>query len=105
MELSEDVSKIDSHILDNALLIVRESVSNALRHGGATEITVRLRQTPDGAYLAVVDNGRGFDPGSVPRGMGINNMEARATDGGGDFSIESSDGRTIIRAKFRRERR
>ena len=105
VELSEDVGRVDSHILDNALLIVREAVSNALRHGGATKITVRLRQTPDGADLAVVDNGRGFDPGSVPRGMGINNMEARATDGGGDFSIESSDGRTIVRAKFRRERR
>lgn len=103
--LSDDVGQIESAILDNALLITREAVSNALRHGGATEVDVSIHGTPEGATLTVRDNGRGFDPERAGRGMGLANMEARATDGGGEFTIQSSPDGTVIRAAFKRRRR
>lgn len=104
VHLAEDVGTIDSHILDNALLVVREAVSNAIRHGAATELSITLDRTDEGARLVVVDNGRGFDPERVPKGMGITNMAARATDTGGRFSIQSSPDGTTVHATFRRPR-
>lgn len=105
VELSQDIGQVDSHILDNAVLITREAVSNALRHGGATELDIRLDRTSDGARLVVTDNGRGFDPARSSRGMGIANMEARATDNGGEFDIASSATGTTVTATFRQRRR
>ncbi|MDX1448335.1 MAG: GAF domain-containing sensor histidine kinase [Acidimicrobiia bacterium] len=103
--LSSDVGSVDSNILDNALLVIREAVSNAVRHGGASHLTIRIERTDDGADLIVSDNGRGFDPDRATRGMGISNMESRATDSGGTFRIESSADGTTVRASFRRQRR
>ena len=105
IDLSDDVGAVDSNILDNALLVIREAVSNAIRHGGATELSIRNERTDDGAELIVSDNGRGFDPQLASRGMGIANMESRAADSGGAFRIESSPDGTTVRASFRRQRR
>lgn len=103
--LAEDVGMVDSHVLDNALLVVREAVSNAIRHGGATELDIRIDRVSEGAHLVVTDNGRGFDPDRASRGMGIANMEARATDDGGTFEIRSTGDGTTVEATFRRRRR
>jgi signal transduction histidine kinase len=105
VHLSDDVGGVDSRILDNALLVTREAVSNAIRHGGATELRIHIDRITDGARLIVADNGRGFDPALAARGMGITNMEARAKDDGGMFEIESSPRGTTIDAVFKRPRR
>jgi signal transduction histidine kinase len=47
-----------------ALQIAREAVSNALRHGGASRITVRVHQSDREICLLVQDNGVGFNAGS-----------------------------------------
>lgn len=39
----------------------QEAISNAQRHGHATEIFVQLTYEPMGVYLTVSDNGKGFD--------------------------------------------
>ncbi len=38
------------------------------------------------------DDGTGFDPARSPRGMGLDNLEARATRNGGELQLESSPG-------------
>jgi hypothetical protein len=43
--------------------------------------------------LTIRDNGAGFDPFAVVRGMGLENMKARAADAGGTFTITSAPGR------------
>jgi signal transduction histidine kinase len=105
VRLSDDIGRVDSRVLDNALLVAREAVSNAMRHGGATELRIHIDRLADGARLIVADNGGGFDPEIAARGMGINNMEARATDDGGTFEITSSPHGTTIEAVFTRPRR
>jgi signal transduction histidine kinase len=42
-------------------MIARESVNNALTHGGATRVTIRLEAEAARIMLAIQDNGRGFD--------------------------------------------
>ena len=70
--------------------IVREALSNALRHSHATRITVSLRQFLGSVRLTVTDNGIGFNPKSVQGvGHGLENMTARAHKAGGVFVVRS----------------
>jgi signal transduction histidine kinase len=85
----------------HALQIVRESISNALRHGAATRIDVSLRTEPPHAVLEVRDNGNGFDPAQrTGAGRGLVNLATRATEMSATLQIESSPGRGARVALF-----
>lgn len=74
--------------------IVREAVTNATRHGGATMVGIELVDGSD-RRLRVSDNGRGFDVDSVRRakhGFGLLSMEERARALGASFSVRSAPG-------------
>lgn len=58
--------------------IVREAVSNGIRHGGAREILIRLEENNGEICLLVQDNGAGFDLTRAVRGHGLDNIQARA---------------------------
>jgi signal transduction histidine kinase len=73
-----------------ALQIAREAVSNALRHGHATRITVRMHQSDREVCLLVQDNGTGFDPATRrDGGHGLGNMQARAARVGASVRVTS----------------
>jgi len=77
----------------DALQIAHESISNGLRHGRATVITVRLHRGEREVCLLVQDNGAGFDPAArAQTGHGVNNMQARATRLGADLRVSSQPG-------------
>ena len=74
--------------------IVREGLSNSLRHSRATHITVSLRQLIGSVRLTITDNGIGFNPKSVHGvGHGLANMAARAQKVGGLFAVRSEPGK------------
>ena len=77
----------------DALQISREAVSNALRHGGASLITVRVHQGDHEVCLLVQDNGTGFEA-SARRdgGHGLGNMRARAERLGASVRWQSQPG-------------
>ncbi len=76
-----------------ALQVTREAISNSLRHGQATHLTVRLHQTDREIGLLVQDNGRGFvTAGQTGQGHGLNNMQARARELGATLRIDSRPG-------------
>ena len=72
--------------------IVREAVTNAARHGHATEVRVEL-ENGNGLRLVVADDGQGFDS-DAPRGggFGIIGMRERAEALGGVFTLSSEPG-------------
>jgi signal transduction histidine kinase len=75
------------------LQLAREAVSNALRHGQATRITIRMHQGDHEVCLLVQDNGLGFDPARLrPEGHGVNNMHARASRIGASLRLTSQPG-------------
>jgi len=79
----------------HALQIVRESVSNALRHGEAKHIRITYGAAGGRAQLVVADDGRGFDPAQVARqgdGSGLANLAARAREMGAVLEIVSAPG-------------
>jgi signal transduction histidine kinase len=76
--------------------ITREAVSNALRHGDARRVCIRLTHDHVGHQLVVQDDGHGFDVGSVPplsTGYGLTSMRDRAQGLPGSLTIESAPGR------------
>ena len=77
------------------LQMLRELLSNALRHSGAQQIRVSLRGRPeDMIELTVTDDGIGFDPSQDSgSGRGLRNLAARAREIGGQLEITSSLGK------------
>ena len=74
--------------------ILREALSNSLRHGQARRLTLLVGRGDQQVALAVQDDGRGFVPqAGSPGGHGLGNMEARAAALGGSLRIESAVGK------------
>jgi signal transduction histidine kinase len=76
--------------------IAREAVSNAIRHGGAERVCLRLVSDSHGRRLVVADDGLGFDLAAVNRssgGYGLTSMRERALALPGVLEIESTPGR------------
>lgn len=75
------------------LHIVREAMSNSLRHSRASSGFVSLKRDGDGVRLEVRDDGVGFDQAARPEhGQGLRNMQARAVKLGARLEIRSSPG-------------
>src|SRR3954447_12179138 len=72
--------------------IVREAVSNASRHGEASNVTVALSNT-NGIRVSVSDDGKGFDPEAPRRrGFGLTSMRERAEMRGATVVVRSQPG-------------
>ena len=106
-ELSTEVvfeGKLDSlgaGTVDDALQLVSEATSNALRHAGAKLVRVEVRRERDELLVVVADEGQGFDPEEPTEGMGLDNIRRRAERAGGEATIVSTAGAgTTVRIRF-----
>lgn len=72
--------------------ILQEQLNNVLKHAEATEVFVRLECVHEHVLLSVTDNGKGFTIKSNKNGIGLINMQTRAENLNGSFSIESKPG-------------
>lgn len=87
--LPEQVLINDSSATVHLFRIAQEAVRNAIRHGGAKKIEIRLTQEPDRVRLSIEDDGSGFDPNAVAGdGMGLSIMRYRAGMIPASFGIE-----------------
>jgi signal transduction histidine kinase len=68
--------------------VVQEALTNVHKHADATVVRVSVT-SGDALRVAVVDNGRGFHPGAVDGGFGLDSMRQRAALIGGTLSISS----------------
>ena len=84
------------------LNIVREALSNCVRHAHASRAIVSVRKREGRIRVSVFDDGVGFSPTSPPhRGYGLANMEARAKKLGGALRVQSKVGQgTQVVAEF-----
>jgi signal transduction histidine kinase len=79
--------------------IVQEAVSNAVRHGAASELEVSLapdEEAPELIRLEIRDDGPGIPADLVPEGRGLANMKRRADLLGADFEVDSCESGTRV---------
>ncbi len=83
--------------------IGQEALANIARHARASVVRVVLRADARTVELIVSDNGAGYAPEGIQRGMGMTNMRARAEDLDGDLEITSGPGqgtRVVCRVPY-----
>lgn len=79
----------------NLLLVLKESLTNVLKHAAAGEVRVQFAVAGAHVCLRIQDDGRGFDP-TRPAGAGGNglgNLRKRIQDLGGECRIISAPGK------------
>ncbi len=73
--------------------IAQEAVTNAIKHGKAKSIEIRLSTEPERIVLSIKDNGIGLAPGAATgKGMGLRTMQHRAGMIGATVCLESQPG-------------
>ncbi|WP_379342804.1 sensor histidine kinase [Paenibacillus sp. GCM10027629] len=74
----------------------QEAITNALRHGGATEVHILLRYEPDQIHMRISNNGSVPDSEQIRKGIGMRGMEERVHLIGGQLHWICDDHFSII---------
>jgi PAS domain S-box-containing protein len=109
LSVEGDESDVPPHIADQAYLVMREAVRNAVDHSGCGRVEVGIEVQGGGLRGSVEDDGEGFDPredpddplsgrgdGGPDEGVGLGSMRKRAELLGGRLSIDSESGRGTV---------
>jgi two-component system, NarL family, sensor histidine kinase DevS len=84
-------SRAIAELSDQLLAVLREALSNAARHSGATRVDVTVDTGQEGMLTVLVrDNGSGIPEGT--RRSGLANMADRAGELGGALRLSPADG-------------
>jgi signal transduction histidine kinase len=84
-----EVVKFDNHAAATHLFrIAQEAVSNAIKHGKAKTVSLRLRDESGQIHLRIGDDGKGFSAKPNSKGMGLRIMQSRISMVGGTLTIE-----------------
>ncbi len=79
----------------NIFLIVKEALTNALKHAAAQEVHVQAKAIGSTVEIVVEDDGKGFapaDPPAADKRNGLGNMRQRTETIGGKLELQSSPG-------------
>jgi signal transduction histidine kinase len=90
---------MDSRHRHQLFLAFKESLTNVVRHSGATEVRLGFRVDQGQVRLTIADNGRGLPTDARTDEMnGVANMRDRIEKLGGRFELSSQPGRgTVLR--------
>ena len=80
--------------------IVREAISNVIKHASAQNVHLMVRRGEESVSLEIVDDGKGFDPRLVRSGHGLSNMRSRIVGLNGKLEIEAHGSGTRLAACF-----
>lgn len=91
---SGEAPRLPAAIRHELLRVAQEATTNAVKHGGAQQITITIEFTADSVRLRIHDNGAGCDPEApVPPGhFGLLGMRERVQKLGGTFVFRSAPG-------------
>lgn len=94
LRLRSDHDELPQDLLLDLVAVVRELVTNVVRHARARRVTVAV-EVRDSACVVVTDDGRGLPPVTVRSGLA--NLADRAERRGGELTCTSSPSGTEIR--------
>ncbi len=82
--------------------IIQEALSNTVRHSGATQVVLKIIDSPEGIRMIISDNGTGFDitnrkeNGDKTKHYGLQNIKERVYNFGGEVEFITEGGTTIV---------
>jgi PAS domain S-box-containing protein len=78
--------------------IIQEAINNVLRHAEAKKVVINLHRKDDKVELLIDDDGKGFTPDMVKKGIGLNNIKNRISliNGSVDLKSEPDKGCQLI---------
>ena len=83
---------VPGEVRHHLFLAVKESLNNAIRHSGATEIVFHVGVSENRLQISINDNGAGFETGERLAGNGLTNLRSRLQNLAGHCEIISSPG-------------
>ena len=88
---------IDPKVAADLAAVLREALSNVARHARASRAEVEVLVSEGFCCLRVIDDGWGPPGPDAPRGNGLANMGARATQLGGRLELSAGPtGGTVL---------
>jgi signal transduction histidine kinase len=96
LEVEPDMPSLDFDLplRRSLLLAVKEAITNAAKHSGATQLLLKIHRQDSGLNVIVEDDGKGFDPAkSSGKRNGIGNMIQRMNEVGGRCAVVSKPGK------------
>jgi len=101
VQVSGSFRDLSADMVNEAVQLAREALSNANRHAAAAHINVDATRRGDWLVIVVSDDGAGFDVETTATGMGLGNMHRRAERLGGRVEVTSKVGSgTLVRAEI-----
>lgn len=92
----DDGVDVEGEIRSNLRVAVRESVSNAVRHGQGANVKVSVQRAGYHVVMCVCDDGVGF-PVDLERTSGVSNLRRRAEELGGSMAVtDGENGGTVV---------
>jgi PAS domain S-box-containing protein len=87
----------DVTIATHLYRIAQEALNNALKHSGASNLSIQLAESEGAIVLQIKDNGKGLDAKSGRgSGMGLHIMDYRARLIGGSLQLQSDRNGTTV---------
>jgi signal transduction histidine kinase len=80
----------------NLYRIVQEALQNCNKYAEAETITVEFKSEIDYLFLSIADDGIGFNTKRTKNGIGLHNIEYRATECKGTVQIKSAKGQGTL---------
>jgi signal transduction histidine kinase len=84
---------VSGEVRHHLFLAVKETLNNAVHHGGATQVGFKVRVLEARLLITITDNGSGFDTSGRSNGNGLLNLHHRLEHLHGRCELESSPGK------------
>ncbi len=86
VDSDDEIDIAERNRAENIYRIIQEAINNAVKHGQASKVQVKLRVAKSDLHVLIQDNGTGFPPNwRLNRGLGVRIMEFRSRLIGGHF--------------------
>jgi PAS domain S-box-containing protein len=91
-----DEAKLDYGLKLTIYRIVQEQLTNILKYAEASKIGITIKEEDKKIILIISDNGKGFDPVTKRKGIGLNNIVNRADVFNGKVDIQAAPGKGCV---------
>ena len=92
-----DNERIDSRFEFNIYSIILEIANNVIKHANANTAIFKIQKTENSLNLTFSDDGIGFDPNTIKKGVGLRNIQSRVDAMNGDIQfLKGSNDESII---------